>query len=58
MGRRKHNDSDILDDDYYDYYQVDGTDEMICPDCHGTGYDPLDGGQCDRCNGTGVIDRY
>ncbi len=27
-----------------------------CPDCGGTGYDPLDGGQCDRCNGTGEVD--
>jgi uncharacterized phage protein len=31
--------------------------EMNCPACRGTGYDPLDGGQCDRCNGTGVIER-
>lgn len=26
-----------------------------CPDCNGTGYDPLDGGQCDRCGGLGEI---
>ena len=24
-----------------------------CPDCNGTGYDFGDGGQCDRCGGTG-----
>ena len=29
--------------------------EKECPDCSGTGYDPLDGGQCDRCSGTGTI---
>ena len=28
-----------------------------CPDCNGTGYDPYDGGQCDRCSGTGTVDR-
>lgn len=33
----------------------DGEMEIACPDCHGTGYDPLDGGQCDRCDGTGMI---
>lgn len=27
-----------------------------CPDCGGTGYDYEDGGQCDRCNGTGEIE--
>lgn len=26
-----------------------------CPDCHGTGIDFEDGGQCDRCDGTGEI---
>ncbi len=26
-----------------------------CPDCDGTGIDFLDGGQCDRCDGTGEI---
>lgn len=39
------------------YYYTEVSDEVDCPDCNGTGYDPLDGGQCDRCNGTGVIDR-
>ncbi len=39
------------------YYYTEVSDEIECPDCNGTGYDPLDGGQCDRCNGTGVIDR-
>ena len=38
-------------------YYSDQCDEVTCPECHGTGYDPLDGGQCDRCNGMGVIDR-
>lgn len=28
--------------------------EKDCPDCAGTGYAP-DGGQCDRCGGTGEI---
>ena len=28
--------------------------EKDCPDCGGTGYAP-DGGQCDRCGGTGEI---
>lgn len=27
----------------------------LCPYCNGTGYDPLDGGQCERCAGTGEI---
>lgn len=31
-------------------------DEIDCPDCSGTGYDFGDGGQCDRCGGTGTID--
>ncbi len=26
-----------------------------CPDCKGTGYDFGDGGQCERCGGTGEI---
>lgn len=38
------------------YYYEDKPDEKDCPECGGTGYDPLDGGQCDRCNGTGVVD--
>lgn len=38
------------------YYYEDKRREKNCPDCGGTGYDPLDGGQCDRCNGTGVVD--
>lgn len=28
---------------------------ITCPDCAGTGYDFGDGGQCDRCDGTGEI---
>lgn len=32
-------------------------DEKECPDCNGTGYDPWDGGQCERCAGTGMIPR-
>lgn len=27
----------------------------ICPYCGGTGYDPLDGGQCDMCAGEGEL---
>ena len=27
-----------------------------CPYCHGTGYDPLDGGQCEKCYGSGIIE--
>ena len=26
-----------------------------CPDCHGSGYDYGDGGQYERCGGTGEI---
>lgn len=26
-----------------------------CPDCNGTGWDFSDGGQCDRCDGTGEV---
>lgn len=26
-----------------------------CPDCGGSGFDYGDGGQCDRCNGTGEV---
>lgn len=26
------------------------------PDCDGTGFDFIDGGQCHRCDGTGEID--
>ena len=32
-------------------------EEIECPDCRGTGYDPWDGGQCERCAGTGTISR-
>ncbi len=38
-------------------YTRDVCDEKTCPDCGGTGYDPLDGGQCDRCAGTGMVPR-
>lgn len=27
-----------------------------CPDCNGSGIDFGDGGQCDRCDGTGEIE--
>ena len=27
-----------------------------CMYCNGTGHDPLDGGQCDECNGTGLME--
>lgn len=33
------------------------SDEKPCPDCRGTGYDPYDGGQCDRCADTGMVPR-
>lgn len=39
------------------FYRRELPDVKECPECHGTGYDPLDGGQCDRCNGTGEVDR-
>lgn len=42
--------------DYYCYTDV--PDEIECPECNGTGYDPYDGGQCDRCAGAGMIPRY
>lgn len=29
--------------------------EKDCPDCGGSGYDPLDGGQCDTCSGEGTV---
>lgn len=29
-----------------------------CPECLGTGYDLLDGGQCGRCGGLGVIEKF
>lgn len=38
------------------YYKEVPT-EKPCPDCDGTGYDPLDGGQCDRCAGEGTISK-
>lgn len=38
-------------------YYNETSDEKECPDCNGTGYDPYDGGQCERCAGTGMISR-
>ena len=29
-----------------------------CPEYLGTGYDFLDGGQCGRCGGLGVIEKF
>ena len=29
--------------------------ETECPECGGTGFDPMDGGQCGRCDGTGSV---
>ena len=34
-------------------YRNDGYD-FKCPYCRGTGYDPLDGGQCEYCDGLGA----
>lgn len=53
MGTRKSKQSDGNEGIYY--YE-DKPDEKECPECGGSGYDPLDGGQCDRCKGTGVVD--
>lgn len=40
------------DDGYCNYWDIHSPYE--CPDCEGTGYS-FDGGQCDRCNGTGEV---
>ena len=29
---------------------------MECPYCHGTGYEYLDKGQCEKCYGSGIIE--
>lgn len=36
-------------------YYPEKPSEKDCPECEGSGYDPFDGGQCDRCAGTGVV---
>jgi len=33
-----------------------GPHDEDCPECGGSGYDPLDGGQCDTCNGEGIVE--
>lgn len=33
-----------------------GTTDMSCTLCSGSGFDPLDGGQCNECSGSGEID--
>lgn len=38
-------------------YYPETSDEKDCPTCGGSGYDPLDGGQCDTCSGTGTVQR-
>ena len=38
-------------------YVQDVPDEKECPNCNGSGYDPWDGGQCEKCAGTGTISR-
>lgn len=38
-------------------YYPETNDEKTCPDCKGTGRDPYDGGQCDRCAGSGTVPR-
>ena len=40
----------------FSYYK-EKSDEKVCPSCKGSGYDPLDGGQCDECAGTGTVSR-
>ena len=40
------------DDGYCCYWDIHSPNE--CPDCKGSGYS-WDGGQCERCNGTGEI---
>ena len=42
---------------FYCIYTHDEPDEMDCPECGGSGYDPNDGGQCETCGGTGTVDR-
>lgn len=44
-------------DESYIRFVPEVSDEEECPDCNGTGRDPWDGGQCDRCAGTGVISK-
>ena len=41
----------------YCIYMHDEPDELDCPECGGSGYDPNDGGQCETCGGTGTVDR-
>lgn len=43
------------DSNNYIRFAPEASDEKECPDCGGSGYDPWDGGQCDRCAGTGTI---
>ena len=50
MGKRRDTREDV-------WFVSEGSDEMECPECNGTGRDPYDGGQCDRCAGTGEISR-
>lgn len=42
------------EDEYCNYWDVHSPNE--CPTCNGSGIDPLTGGQCEDCDGTGEID--
>ncbi|PYD70674.1 molecular chaperone DnaJ [Novacetimonas hansenii] len=33
-----------------------GETTITCPACNGTGFDPLDGGQCGECHGDGSVE--
>ena len=41
--KTEQDENDYLNDGY----------NRVCPHCRGIGYDPLDGGQCDYCDGLG-----
>jgi DnaJ-class molecular chaperone len=33
-----------------------GTTYIKCRPCSGTGFDPMDSGQCENCDGSGEVD--
>lgn len=45
------------DSNNYIRFTPEVLDEKECPNCGGSGYDPWDGGQCERCAGTGTVSR-